>query len=70
MVYYTVFMPQYLPCLLLASASPPLLPQSTACLSARLSNPCLPVARETTSLATSRHPCDTDMWEGKVPASG
>lgn len=33
-----------------------------------LSNPCLPVARETTSLATSRHPCDMYTWEGKVPA--
>lgn len=34
-----------------------------------LSNPCLPVARETTSLATSRHPYDMYTWEGKVPAS-
>lgn len=40
-------------------------PVSPAC----LGNPCLPVARETTSLATSWHPYDMYMWEGKVPAS-
>lgn len=40
-------------------------PVSPAC----LGNPCLPVARETTSLATSRHPYDMYTQEGKDPAS-
>lgn len=40
-------------------------PVSPAC----LGNPCLPVARETTSLATSRHPYDMYTREGTAPAS-